>query len=264
MPLRLAKGKLKSEHCTCVQHLLTHRRHSRTCLAILDSPDNEESCSVLWRGQLLAGSFSAVRRQDRVEGFPLQMLLSSPCQVCPGAWLPKYLRHLHLQHMGAERGDLCTHCLNWGCVGEQKLFLLKWRSSGVARARYQAGACVQIHEGCRARCARQGKRFCIRSSKKNNCRKHYVNISSWCEIYSLWQCLCHSLFVLEHLLKTKLTDKNFYRSSKGQATITRLESKSCIYDGWGLMLKRAQASGMWLMQYRVTSFSNGKRSHFRQ
>lgn len=62
MPLRLAKGKLKSEHCTCVQHLLTHRRHSRTCLAILDSPDNDESCSVLWRGQLFVGSFFAVRK----------------------------------------------------------------------------------------------------------------------------------------------------------------------------------------------------------
>lgn len=264
--LRLAKGKLK-----CALHLFTaptlsHRRPFRTYLVLLDSLDNDDSCSVLWRGQLLVGSFFAVGKADTVEGFPLQVLFSSPGQVCPGDWLPKYLCHLHLLDMSVERGDLSIGehtLLELSLCMRAKTLFLNQRSNHVARAWYQAGAPIQIPEECTARCARQRERLHIRTLKENICRKHYVNISSWYEIYSLWQCLCHSLFVLEHLLKIKLTGKNFYRSGKGQATIASLESQSCIYDGWGLMLKRAQASGMWLMQYHVTSFSNGKRSHFR-
>lgn len=76
----------------------------------------------------------------------LQMLFSSPCQVCPGDRLPKYLGHLHLPHMGVERSDLPVgeHTLLELrlCMGT-KMFL-NLRCSGVARAWYQAGEPIQM------------------------------------------------------------------------------------------------------------------------
>lgn len=69
-------------------------------------------------------------------------------------------------------------------------------------------------------------------------KTHYINISLHFEKYLFWQCLCHSI-CLRTFVKKKSTGKNFYRSSKGQETISSLESRSCIYDGRELMLKRA-------------------------
>lgn len=135
----------------------------------------------------------------------LQMLFSSPCQVCPGDRLPKYLGHLHLPHMGVERSDLPVgeHTLLELrlCMGT-KMFL-NLRCSGVARAWYQAGEPIQIHKKCSARCERQREKLCIRSFRGNICRKHYVNISSWYEMCSLWQCLCHPFIHFRAFTKTK-------------------------------------------------------------
>lgn len=147
-----------------------------------------------------------MRKADRAEGFPLRMLFSSPFQACPGDWLPKYLCHLHLPHMGVERGDpsVGEHTLLELrlCMGT-KMFFPNQRCSGAAGAWYQAGEPIQIHEECSARCARQRERLRIRSLKENICRKHDVNISSWYEMCSLWQCLRHPSICFRTFTKCK-------------------------------------------------------------
>lgn len=40
-------------------------------------------------------------------------------------------------------------------------------------------------------------------------KTHHINISLHFEKYLFWQCLCHSLFVLEHLLKKNLLARIF-------------------------------------------------------
>lgn len=209
-------------------------------------------------------AFLQWERQTQLKA-SLHMLFSSPCQVCPGDWLPKYLCHLNLLDMSVERGDLS--------VGEQTLLELslgmatktvppepkkQWCGKGMVPSRCTYPNTWRMHsQGCKAK----------RKALYQDIKGKYLQ-ETLCEyLFMPWNIFTLAvfmpLFVLEHLLKIKVTGKNFYRSSKGQATIASLESKSCIYDGWGLTLKRAQASGMWLMQYHVTSFSNGKRSHFR-
>lgn len=132
-----------------------------------------------------------------------------------------------------------------GCVWEQEVFFLK-RNSGLAVVAVCNGmvpsksmyhnAWMIYSQMCEA-----GKKILYQVIKEKCLQDTLYEY-----LFVFWNVFALAVFMplficFRAFAKNKSTGKNFYRSNKGQATIARLESGSFIYDGWKLMLKRAQA-----------------------
>lgn len=186
--LGLAEGNLKGGHCTCTQHLLIHRRPSRTCLLNLDSPDNHESCAMLWTTLRWKLFYS--------EKCSHSWRLSSACVFLqPFSGLPEEptaeitLPSAAATRMCRETWPLCRRAHTAGtvgCVWEQKAFFLK-HNCGLAVVAVRNGMVPSksVYHNARiiySQMCKAGTKILYQAIKEKH-KTHYMNISLCFETY---------------------------------------------------------------------------------